>query len=96
MVKVFMEYKIIEEHRENYLQAMKKVAESMKEQQVSHFQYFEGADQPLLFVEMFDVDSMDEYERLKAWRCGEDSVISNWIQGGNGKIHMWAFKEITE
>ena len=41
MVKVFMEYKILEEHREQYIQAMKLVAASMLEQKVTNFQLFE-------------------------------------------------------
>lgn len=95
MIKIFIEYKITEEGMENYLEAMKSVREKItSEHKVYNYQHFEGTDQALLFVEMFDVETLEDYERLKRLRCENDPMIADWVQGGKEKIHMWAFKEL--
>ncbi|MEW9670639.1 hypothetical protein [Ammoniphilus sp. 3BR4] len=95
MFKIFIEYKISEKGIHEYLKTMKAVRERMiNEQSVVNYQHFEGTDQPLLFVEMFDVETLEEYERLKHLRCEKDPMIADWVQGGKDKIHMWAFKEL--
>ncbi|WP_164985174.1 MFS transporter [Ammoniphilus sp. CFH 90114] len=95
MIKIFMEYRIKPDDRLAYLEVMRKVyAVMVEEQKVKNYQFFEGTDQPSLFVEMFDVEALEDYERLKHLRCEAEPMIDDWVQGGKEKIHMWAFKEM--
>lgn len=95
MIKVFMEYRIKEENIGSYQAAMREVKEYMIKQNVMNYHHFEGVDQPFIFVEMYDVETISEYERLKELRCEKEPFFAEFVSGGRGKIHMWAFRETT-
>ncbi|RKD21024.1 hypothetical protein BEP19_15190 [Ammoniphilus oxalaticus] len=95
MIKVFMEYKIKPEYRAAYEAIMPEVKEWMAQQKARNYQHFEGIHQPLLFVEMFDVESIEEYNRFKKLRCEEKTFFAECISGGAQKINMWAFAETS-
>lgn len=94
MIKIFMEYKIDPDCYDDYMQVLDRVKEDMGKQGVLNYQCFEGADQPYLYVEMFDVADMEAYLAIKKLRCEDDQWISPFVPGGKEKIHLWAFKEI--
>lgn len=96
MIKVFMEYKIKPERIEQYRAAMKRVGEWMEKQNAMNYKHYEAVDQTALFVEMFDVRSVEEYERLKRARREERTFFEDCVVGGKERIHMWAFKETAD
>jgi hypothetical protein len=97
MIKVFLEYKVIEEYRESYLEVMRQWDRNIPQDvTVLNYHFYEGADQPLLFVEMFDVESLEQYQMIKRQRCDQKTLIEPFIEGGRKKIHMWAFREIEQ
>ncbi|MDF2959295.1 MAG: hypothetical protein K0S39_1030 [Paenibacillus sp.] len=63
MTKTFIEYRILPEHRSAYSEWMKQVRADYPELEV-----YEGADQPGLFVELWNGLSREEYEVLKEVR----------------------------
>ncbi|MDQ6419820.1 hypothetical protein RB620_10290 [Paenibacillus sp. LHD-117] len=87
----FAEYRIRPECREQYEQEterlMKETGEGMR--------LYEGTDQPCLFVEVWSASCAEEAERIKKERRSERSswaVLSQWIDGGEAKLHIWTFK----
>lgn len=97
-IQVFVEYKVIEEKKDEYLRKIRDLELVMNKIGAKDFQVFEGADQPHLFVEMFQVAKMESYYKLKRKRCQEEAeegvfwqAINNCVEGGKEKIHMWAF-----
>lgn len=94
MVKVFVEYKIKPDKREQYLHSVKEIQRRMEQGGASHFSLYEGSDQPDLFVEMFDVPSIEIYYLLKEERSMQP-VIDDCIAGGAAKIHIWAFEPVA-
>ena len=89
-----MEYKILQENIQAYQTVMQQVKRWMLQQKAMNYQHFEGVDQPFLFVEMFDVETI-RYERMKRLRCDEEAFFDEWVPGGKDKIHMWAFSETS-
>ncbi|MBP3962302.1 hypothetical protein [Paenibacillus lignilyticus] len=62
------------------------------------FKLYEGTDQPLLFVEVWEAASEQEALDIKKERCGERSswhAMSQWVPGGSPKVHAWTFKPIS-
>ncbi|QHW30762.1 hypothetical protein GZH47_07760 [Paenibacillus rhizovicinus] len=69
-----------------------------KQDEFPGFKLFEGTDQPLLFVEVWEAPNVEEAERIKKERCGERSSwrdMADWVPGGSAKIHAWTFKPIN-
>lgn len=91
MYKVFIEYKIMEEFREYYLNFMQKKMEKLE-----RVTWMEGTDQPLLFVELWDNISLEEFETMQKERKApshpEWGNLEEWIEGGLSKLHIWHFK----
>nr|WP_206529898.1 hypothetical protein [Brevibacillus sp. SYP-B805] len=58
------------------------------------YRWYEGVEQPNLFVETFDVDTLEQYEAIKAWRLGDAAFAEN-IAGGTAKLHIWAFRPLA-
>jgi hypothetical protein len=90
MLKVFVEYRIVEESRSNYIHYMQKVIKQIG------LELFEGTDQPGLFVEIWSNVPYDAYERLKEERLApkEGSIwlpLSSMMDGGITKLHIWHF-----
>lgn len=86
----FAEYRIKPEHRGHYLAYTEELAAGGELVRI-----YEGTDQPCLFVEMWSAPSAEEAERIKEERCSERSSwskITEWIDGGAKKLHVWTFK----
>lgn len=82
VVVTFMEYKV-EAHRvEEYRAYMRGLAAEHSE-----LEWYEGTDQPHLFVELWRADSIDAAERTKKERQRERSSWSN-------KVHAWTFQRM--
>lgn len=97
-IQVFVEYKVLEDKKEEYLRKIKDIEYALHKIGAIDFKLFEGADQPNLFVETFQVPAMVNYEKLKRKRVLEDAQegvfwqsINDCVEGGKEKIHMWAF-----
>lgn len=97
-IQVFVEYKVLEEKKEEYLRKVKDLEIVLHKIGAVDFKVYEGADQPNLFVEMFQVPEMSNYQKLKRKRVLEDAqegvfwqAINNCVEGGKDKINMWAF-----
>ncbi|MBM7567412.1 hypothetical protein [Paenibacillus sacheonensis] len=89
----FVEYRIEPEHERRYRDWM-----AAREAVFPGFQLYEGTDQPLLFVEVWEASDMDSAERIKKERCEERSswlAMADWVPGGSAKIHAWTFKPIN-
>lgn len=99
MIKVFTEYKVKRDLREEFLSLHGELREyHQREWKVKDFHLFEGTDQPDLFVEEFHVQHFDLYEQIKAERRSEKSDLwkkmHQCIEGGVQKVHIWAFQEV--
>lgn len=92
-ITVFMEYKVQEERRPFYLQQIEEIKRQMEARGCSEYRWYEGIEQPHLFVEMFELPSYQRYEEIKAWRQSDASFAEN-IAGGAAKLHVWAFRSL--
>ncbi|MDQ0208262.1 hypothetical protein [Alkalicoccobacillus murimartini] len=96
-IRVFIEYKVQGEAKEAYEQLMPSVIKTLSEEGASQIEWFEAADQPLLYVEMFEVASFSHYQRLKELRQTKNhplfSELDIYIEGGLTKLHCWAFRQ---
>lgn len=62
------------------------------------FLLYEGTDQPLLFVEVWEARDEAHAEDIKEERCSERSswhAVADWVAGGAAKIHAWTFRPIN-
>jgi hypothetical protein len=93
MDKVFIEYKVYPEKREQYLRFIKEMTEREPRMEV-----YEGTDQAGLFVEVWNGLDSGEYARLKQARTNEPSsewaALHEFVPGGAEKIHIWHFTRI--
>lgn len=98
-LKIFAEYMVAKGERDIFFSLLQEV----KEYQVSiwsvkDFEIYEGTDQPNLFVEEFDMEGEDNFNRLKEERLLEKDALwkklNSCIVGGRDKLHIWAFKKI--
>jgi hypothetical protein len=98
-IKVFSEYKV----KEEYLETFKALVPQIKRYYIEIWGVqdclmFEAVDQPCLFVEEFQVNSIEQYERIKHWRKTTEELL--WLKvnectsGGVEKTNIWAFKLI--
>lgn len=91
----FAEYRIQPEHRLKYLE----MAAELQKDESRSIQWYEGTDQPGLFVEVWHAQTEEEAEQIKEERCSERSSwgeLSQWIIGGKAKLHVWTFKPVPE
>lgn len=90
---VFAEYRIVSEKRESYLHFMREVVSRYPETE-----WYEGTDQPDLFVEVWRGMGKRDYERWKAARLDprneEWSPLHAMIPGGTAKLHIWHFSAV--
>jgi len=92
-ITVFMEYKLIEEKRDSYVEQIELIKHGIEARGGQNYCWYEGIEQPHLFVEMFTVDSYEDYEAIKAWRQNDASFCEH-IAGGAAKLHVWAFRPL--
>ncbi|ASJ52118.1 hypothetical protein BP422_00255 [Brevibacillus formosus] len=91
MLTVFIEYKLDTEKRSHALQLLTSMAERMEAMGAHQYRSMEGLDQPGLFVETFEVETVQVYEEIKANRLA-DQDFCDCISGGAAKLHVWAFR----
>ncbi|SDW89327.1 Transmembrane secretion effector [Marinococcus luteus] len=94
---VFMEYRVSEEKRTEFLRAMEEISSAMLNEQVNNYEWFESVDQGALFVEMFAVNTLEQYNALKAKRTETDDRVygrlDKFVPGGMKKVHCWCFEK---
>jgi hypothetical protein len=93
LLTIFIEYKVIEEKRDSYLQQLRLMPERLEVFGARGYRCYEGADQPHLFVETFEVETEEQYHHIKAWRL-DDRDFCDCVLGGAAKVHVWAFRPI--
>jgi hypothetical protein len=94
MITVFIEYKLADGKRNDYLDKIAAIKRETEARGGQGYRWYEGVEQPDLFVETFDVESMAQYEEIKAWRLA-DSSFAEHIAGGAAKLHIWAFRPLA-
>jgi hypothetical protein len=88
----FVEYRISERHELEYREWVK-----ARMTGPGGFKLYEGTDQPLLFVEVWEAESTEAAEAIKKERCSERSSwleMADWVPGGVAKIHVWTFRPV--
>ncbi|MBO8164637.1 MAG: MFS transporter [Brevibacillus sp.] len=90
MLMVFIEYKVKAELREQYLKKMTDVPDQVAARGGNSWRFYEGLDQPCLFVESFEVPDEAVYREIKEWRT-RDQELARYLVGGLEKMHVWAF-----
>ncbi|MDZ5783153.1 MFS transporter [Marinococcus luteus] len=94
---VFMEYRILEDKRTEFLNAMEEISSAMLNEQVNNYEWFESVDQGALFVEMFAVNTPGQYHDLKTKRTEADEevygLLDKFVPGGINKVHCWCFEK---
>ncbi|EST55039.1 hypothetical protein T458_11305 [Brevibacillus panacihumi W25] len=93
MITVFIEYKLILEKREEAIALLAERESVSCRLGARQYRCLEGCDQPGLFVETFEVDSMEQYEQIKQTRL-QDEAFCACIAGGANKLNIWAFAPV--
>ncbi|GAB7388977.1 hypothetical protein BSNK01_28150 [Bacillaceae bacterium] len=99
-IKIFVEYKVLEEKREAFLQLIPELQKHLEEWNADQFQIYEGIDQPMLFVEEFYLPHVEQYKKLKEARMNGDApfwkTFNACIAGGGQNVHVWAFRKLND
>lgn len=94
MYKVFVEYKVSPERRDTYIAFMKSMQACYPQMEL-----LEATDQPLLFLEIWQVSTEEDYVAFKQERIRfnheEWSTTYPWIVGGVDKVNIWRFHHST-
>ncbi|UVI31710.1 hypothetical protein [Paenibacillus spongiae] len=93
MAICFVEYRIEEQFEAQYRAWM-----AAKMAETRAFLLYEGTDQPLLFVEVWEADDESHAADIKEERCSERSswhAVAEWVAGGATKIHAWTFRSVS-
>ncbi|MFM1655280.1 hypothetical protein ACI7RC_24770 [Brevibacillus sp. B_LB10_24] len=93
MLTIFIEYKIADGKREEAIGVIAEMERQIQSRGGMNYRFFEGFDQPGLFVEMFEVADESAYRDIKQWRTA-GGPLEDCIAGGSAKIHVWAFQPI--
>lgn len=88
---VFMEYKLDPAKRAAALSLLAGMSDKLTAMGAIGYRCMEGLDQPGLFVEAFEVQAVEQYEQIKAWRLA-DEAFCDCVAGGSAKVHVWAFR----
>lgn len=93
MEKVFVEYAIAGEALNDYRAFM-----ADKRSGGMRFEWYEGTDQPGLFVEIWpglDYASCERFKRRRSDPADPDwGQLEAWVRGGVAKVHVWHFTEV--
>ncbi|REE92873.1 hypothetical protein A8990_103180 [Paenibacillus taihuensis] len=90
----FVEYHIAQAFEDRYRSWIAQKQQEFKDA----FQLYEGTDQPLLFVEVWEAATEEKAVGIKKERCDERSSwyeMTDWVPGGSAKVHAWTFKPIS-
>lgn len=94
MEKVFVEYTIAEEAIDEYIAFMESIRSLGP-----NWDWYEGTDQPGLFVELWHDIGYAEYEAMKRRRADPEDEewghLDRWVRGGLARLHLWHFTERT-
>lgn len=94
-MKIFVEYTIRKENRQDYLIFINKVIKNNPNLEV-----YEGTDQKNLFVEIWSDCDLELYEAMKNERKNKDfsqwNDLSSYVEGGKEKLHIWHFTKLEE
>ena len=93
MLTVFVEYKLVLEKRQAALSLLAGMSDRLAALGAVQHRCMEGLDQPGLFVEAFEVPSVEQYDEIKAWRLA-DEAFCDCVAGGVAKLHIWAFRAV--
>jgi hypothetical protein len=92
MEKVFVEYAVVDGALDAYRAFM-----ADKRSGGKRFEWYEGTDQPGLFVEVWPGMSYAEYAAFKRKRTDPADPdwgrLQEWVRGGLAKVHVWHFTE---
>ena len=95
-LQIFIEYKVKEADVKKYETVMKEVVKKLPEFSAEKIEWFVAADQPFLYVEMFQVPTLAHYQALKKLRRSIEHPVfgqlDNYIEGGLEKLNCWAFQ----
>ncbi|MBU9711840.1 hypothetical protein [Evansella tamaricis] len=95
--QIFMEYKITEKMIYKYETGMPSIIKELENLGAIDIHWYKAADQGNLYVEMFILSSMEEYETVKRLRRDSDHPVfgkmDEYVDGGMKKVHCWAFVE---
>lgn len=99
MYTIFIEYKVNQSYISEYNQAIQKVQQLLKEEQITSYKRYVATDQGPLYVEMLQVKSLSLYHKWREMMRNEDvhfpwNKISPYILGGITKFNMWSFEEL--
>lgn len=95
MITVFIEYQIEPDQRTAFLRQQTIWKNQLQELGGQNFRFYEGVDQPDLFVEEFEVAAMDDYAICKAQRIAKEE-FTQCVKGGAAKVHIWAFRQVAD
>lgn len=90
MYTIFVEYRIEQEKREQYLRHMSGIGAEVGQRGGIGYRLLEGVEQPNTFVEVFEVADLHTYQAIRSWRLSDEKLPA-FISGGAAKLHMWAF-----
>lgn len=95
-LRVFVEYRVIPERREEYEARMRAWQDRLTRLPVAAYARYEGWDQPHLMVETYLVPDEGAYRLLKELRTGQREGDALWqlgpcVEGGVANVHVWAF-----
>ncbi|MED4782660.1 hypothetical protein [Brevibacillus choshinensis] len=91
MLTVFVEYKLDTAKRATALSLLADMSDKLTAMGATQYRCMEGIDQPGLFVEAFEVQAVEQYDQIKAWRLA-DEAFCDCVAGGAAKLHVWAFR----
>lgn len=99
-ITVLSEYWVLESERSRFLELLPEITKSLEQLGAREIAFFEGTDQPGLFVEEFIVEDMAAYEQLKKSRHEEQAPVweqfHSCVRGGKNKVHVWAFSRLEQ
>lgn len=93
MFVVMQRYRVRGQYRDEYIEAMKKVAKAGEDLGCVFFEVYEDDDEKNVFVEMMGFDSWSHYQRLRQippTREVEEITkkLEEWIEGGLEAIEV--------
>jgi hypothetical protein len=95
---VFVEYKIHSEHLSDFRTWIRNIHPAYPQ-----VDWYEGAEQPGLIVEIWNGMSDNAYRRMKEARLGQSKeeekwkaweALLDWVPGGKDKLHIWRFEKV--
>lgn len=101
MYVVMQIYRIKDQYKERYLEAIKKVVQAGVDIGAVFHEVYEDDDRPGQFIEMMGFDSWTHYKRLSLKPPTTEMAsifkeMDEWIEGGLDNIEVMYLKSVTE